>query len=219
MKGFLRHLDWEYSRRYVVAFALAALMSAAFLGYSLHQRFAAAAAFQHQNDAIRAVQERFITTREDQRLIAKYYHQFAELEKAGLVGDEPRMQWAKAVKGSSARNLPSSFRFEVGPKTAVDGSSPFAKPQLDVFNSRMKLELQVFHEGVFAAWLTDLKRYAPGVFHVDKCTLLRNGDQGGFDPAELNLTARCELLWFTVMPSALLAADSASEESVPGDLP
>ncbi len=73
--------------------------------------------------------------------------------------------------------------------------------QLTLYQSVMKINLRLPHEGDLMRFLGTLAQQGAGVFSVNQCVIERI-DTGGSIRYQPNLRADCELAWITITPSA-----------------
>lgn len=133
-----------------------------------------------------------------------------------------RLEWIeRLVEAREARALPH-IAYSIAARKPYDVVAP-AGPGMNLYASRMKLELGLLHEGDFIDYLRRLSNPPAGIFQIERCTLqsrgadnqragsraqARRGTPGtvaaiGAAPADqANVTATCEIDWITLVEEA-----------------
>lgn len=119
----------------------------------------------------------------DRRLTEK----FAELQAAGLVGEERRAEWLRLLSEvASARRLPAPD-CELSP-ARIDGDGALR-------TTHMRLRMPLLHEGDLLTLLDQLHARAPALIRMRACRLERL--PAGEAMAAATLRADCQFDWHT----------------------
>lgn len=131
----------------------------------------------------------------DKQEIQDYQPKYQRLREHGFVGEERRLDWMEHIKHiRESRNLfPISYEisaqqvFQVGPEVSIGN--------LELRGSKIKLQMDLLHEGDLLNFLDDLK--LKGFYTAQECTVKRAGAvlENSQSP---RLTAECTLYWPTL---------------------
>lgn len=198
----LSDVDWNYLRgalRWIIAAGAACAIMVGASGYYLGEQ---RRAFEQQSGAREAAREEYLTAEEQGRLLQEYLARYQELQQRGVVGAERRLDWVEAVQESAQRLRLSKIQYQIMPREPYAPADLPSYPGLSVYASRMKLDMELMHEGDLAAVLDNLEHTAPGAVQVQSCRLRRLQDTLALDEARPNLAATCELRWFSIQAEA-----------------
>ena len=125
------------------------------------------------------------------------YH---DLEQRGFIGEEPRLLWIESLRNSGQSRRLYSLKYNLQQQQAIklDGGPVTSHYQL--YASTMELHLDLAHEGRLVTFFDSLRAERPAVFRLQACTLIPRLNEGqvAFDKA--NISADCDLVWFTARP-------------------
>lgn len=162
---------------------------------------------QSENAASRAMRiwkNKIDASRQNDRIIDKYEHDYLDLVKNNIIGEENRLSWFETIQHvSNERNIASV-------KYSVNGQKKLKTPALSqkygglvLYDSGMTLDTVMGHEGDLFALLNALQDRAKGLFTVDSCNLeLSHPNNIPVDVIGTNqMKAHCELSWYTIQAS------------------
>ncbi len=124
-----------------------------------------------------------------------YRERYAQLQAAGLIGDENRLGWIEAVRRIQASRKLVSATYEIEPQQVLAAPAGAATGQLQLRGSRMHLNLGLVHEGDLFYFLDDLRM--AGMYSVQDCRMKRN-DVPADAVGLARLNAACTLIWLTL---------------------
>lgn len=205
----VRNVDWSCLRgtlRWVVA---AGLCCAVMLGLSSYYLGEQRRAFDRQSNERDSVREDYLAAETQARMLGEYYIRYRALQHQGVVGAEHRLDWVEAVQESARRLKLPKIQYQIMPREPFSLPSLPSYPGLLVYASKMKLDMELMHEGDLAMVIDKLERAAPGAVHVQTCGIRRLQDTLELKAVTPNLTASCELLWFTIGPESAAPAGGA----------
>ncbi len=174
-------------------FALALLVAACGIGASIWllagQNAVLAAAQNQRNVAVAQLSQ--VDT--EKRELATYQARFQVLQRAGLIGDEHRLDWIEAIRFIQTERKLLPISYDIEPQQVV--STPLAMGEFELHGSRMHLHMELLHELDLFNFLADLK--TRGLVTVQSCKIKRNEA-----PLESITTPRmladCTLNWLTM---------------------
>lgn len=150
---------------------------------------------QHQQNALRAEQQRVRTADDEKKAIERYRDEYITLQRQGFIGEEQRINWVDSLRNANfALNL-FGIDYSIGAQQAYTEaiSVPGA---LQLRESHMRLGLKLLHEEDLLRFFDYLARQQVGVFHPRSCTLTRL-EGAAKASAAANVEATCEIAWIT----------------------
>jgi hypothetical protein len=178
--------------------------TASLLGVSAtrDQLSAAQSQLENQQQLLNQAQRRLRQSGEERDLIVKTLPRYQELEQAGFIGEEQRINWLDALRTVNRELRLFGVEYQIGPRqvTTIPGLST---GQFDLMRSSMKLSFQVLHEGDVLRFFDLLQRTNSGVFQLKKCALYRIDNTALGARFQPNLRAECVLDWLTMMPKSM----------------
>lgn len=152
---------------------------------------------------------------QEQGTIIKHLPLLRELEERGIFGEEKRLEWVEQLRMIEKRWPGIAIKYDISPQKLMpkEGSNGVVPPipagaklpngepvkQFGVFNTDMKLTLQLLHEGDALALFEELKAAKLGLFSVKKCNFQRPISAGSQNenPTSLGapITVLCLLTW------------------------
>jgi len=143
------------------------------------------------------------------RLLARYHRRYNQFQSLGFVGRENRLDWIETIR-TVARGLDlPNVTYSLEPQLEVVGpiASVFPGTEIEVFLSRLELDLGLVHELDLLRFFDRLELEAPGLMSVDRCDLSRQGPAGQKLNADTNIKASCSLMMFSVITSDISVAE------------
>jgi len=65
------------------------------------------------------------------------------------------------------------------------------------FSTVVHVEVGLLHEGDLERLFRELRSAEAGLFHIERCGIRRSGPDFVMRPGAINLSAECDLRWFT----------------------
>ncbi len=125
---------------------------------------------------------------------------YRDLEQRGFIGEEPRLLWIESLRNSGQAQRLYNLKYNLRQQQAVrlDGGPDTSHYQL--YASPMELHLDLAHEGRLVTFFDRLRKERPAVYQLHACTLTPNFARGQVALDKANISADCELIWFTARP-------------------
>jgi type II secretory pathway pseudopilin PulG len=152
-------------------------------------------ALLHQQNTLKSAQQQLDHSRQQQHLITTHFVAYQTLAASGFIGAEDRLAWIEAAQHANRDTGLYGLDYRLAPRTA---SPPELAQGLPLGQTVMTLTLPLLVETDLTHFLTALKARAPGVVRVQGCRLSRLNDTFTGIARAPQLSAECELLWFTV---------------------
>jgi hypothetical protein len=191
-------IDWKYIRKSVVIAAICLSVSIALLGTSYAFILNAKTLYLQQKNLSDAMAEEGQILKEDIRLAREYSNPFNAIVNKGVVGQERRLDWVEALRESTASLKLNRSNYRIEPRQEVTPDYIENMGSFILHASRMNLQLSLLHEGDLLAVIDDMGRQASGLFHVQSCDLERKQDDFLMGDVGDNLSAECQLVWYTL---------------------
>lgn len=181
--------------RPVLAFAATLLIGTAAVLLSREQLDERRADLRHAQQLRSAAFDRFSQVDQEKREMRDYEMPFIALRDQGLIGAERRLEWIDAIRQIRAQRNLLAINYEFDAQQPLRLDTALALGDYQLLASRMRLHLDLLHEGDLFNFLEDLKQ--KHYYSVQDCSLKRNTlTQGALlAPA---LSADCTLHWLTL---------------------
>lgn len=164
-------------------------------------------ALQQQQRALNRSLKQLDHSRQQQQLITTHLAAYQALAARGFIGAEDRLAWIEAAQHANRDAGLYGLDYRLTPRTA----SPATLAQgLPLGQTVMTLNLPLLLETDLTRFLSALKARAPGVVRVQGCRLSRINDTFTNATRAPQLSAECELLWFTVSEKTAEKAGDAT---------
>ena len=215
-------LTWPKNlRQAVVIFAVVALIILGLI-YEVGQKVEEFTQELQKEDGLKTqAQSRLRESGQERDTITKYLPLLHQLETNNIFGEEKRLEWVEQLRVIEKHWPGVSITYDISPQEMLlpdkgPGNSlppsptppagtllPNGQPAMSfaVFDTRMKLTLQVLHEGDVLAILSELKGANLGLFTTRQCSLRRlAGSDSSNNPIGLGepLTVNCNLIWISM---------------------
>jgi hypothetical protein len=192
----------------LLALAASLLIGAAIVVYSAAQLKQAQDHLGQLKTAQAMSQKKVLTSGDENQLILRYSADYQRLARQGFVGSESRINWLDALRTTNQDLKLFGVEYAIEPQqasasAAEPGAQPVAKG-LQLRQTRMKLRLQLLHEGDLMRFFDHLTAQNVGLFSIEDCAMQRISEVAQsavpFLPSRVQpyLQAECQLAWFTV---------------------
>ncbi len=146
-------------------------------------------------DQLRSTRDRVSRVAEEEREIRDNLVYFEKMASRGMVGAEKRLEWIESIAAIRQRRRLFEIRYTVDAQRVVDypGVVQTRKSDSATFMaSRLKLDMQLLHEGDLLAFLADLEAAGNSLVSPRSCNISRvEGAGGGGGPMRPRLRANC----------------------------
>jgi len=137
---------------------------------------------------------------EEKEMIASYLASYQQLTKAGLVGDEQRINWLDSLRMANEEARIFGVEYDIGTQKPYVYAAEFNAGPLLLQESVMQLKFRLLHEEDLPRFFVALGRYGGGAFSIDQCTMRRMRVGEPDKSLQPNLSAECEVRWLTIRP-------------------
>ena len=196
-------LDWGYICRYTVLPIVTAVVAALALiaGIWVHdERQELYAQISVNQDAMHQDYDALVFRR---RLVDRYHRRYEQFHDFGFVGRESRLDWIETMRETSTGlTLPRvSYAMEPQLKVVAPVESILAGEDIQIYLSRLQLEMGLVHELDLLRFFDELQQNAPGLIKVDRCDLTWQAESVAKAAVGPNILADCSILIFSVVTS------------------
>lgn len=131
-------------------------------------------------------------------ILQEYLEEYRSLQVRGYAGAPKRLQWLETLRMLGEENNIPGIEFTLeGSQLIEQNIDPYWNPDVPIRATKMRITMQLSHEGDLYKILQGLQDNAPGLFNVENCFFnwLDNEDEG---VALTRLRGSCDLRWYTV---------------------
>ncbi|MBX3665522.1 MAG: hypothetical protein KIT13_01150 [Burkholderiales bacterium] len=154
-----------------------------------------------QEAQLREAQARMQRSGDEKGIIVQYVDRYRQLQAAGFIGEEQRINWIDALRNANAGVDLFGVSYDIGAQQPYAHAAELAPGSIALHQSRMKLNVSLVHEADLLRFFDALREQGAGLFHLDQCTLRRT-TPGGALRYQPNIAANCELVWITATPDS-----------------
>jgi hypothetical protein len=202
-------IDWTYLRQDTLVPAATALTAVVVLVLSIW--FVSAqndsyARISVDQDVMNADYNALVTRK---RLVDRYHRRYELFQQQGFIAEENRLDWVETLRESAGRLRLPSLTYSMEPQLKVVPPIPptSADAEIEIFLSKLELEVGLVHEDDLLRLFGSLQATAPGLLKVDQCQLNRQAEHDELQAIDANIVASCSVDLFSILTS-----DVASEE-------
>lgn len=180
----------------LVALVVTLIAAAAAIYYSDRLNKSARQQFQQQQTQLREARIRLQKSDDEKNVIVKYLDGFRQLESAGFIGEEQRINWLDGLRLANQQADLFGVDYQIGMQKNYAYAADLNPGDLVLSQSLMQLRFRLLHEEDLMRFLNALARQGGGVFSVDQCVMKRL-NTGGVIRFQPNVSAECDLSWIT----------------------
>ena len=205
-----RSVDLHALRGSLILLCLTTLLTVSTLLASHWYKSRLAEAQHEQVNRLRSLQSTEQKTRESGRIYKNYYGRYQQLQKLGLIGDESRALWIEALRKSAQQTAPFGLEYQISEQQDYEGQLGIEQTRFNVRKSVMSIKLSLAHEYKLLTFLDLLEKQHSGFFNVQHCSLIPEFKEQGISPWQANISAECQLNWYTLAPVQAVMEEDAS---------
>ena len=179
-------------------YVFTAVVSASVVAVVLSDSFVDGAYQNQQSEkrAMRIWKNKIDGSRQSNKIIDEYESSYTSLVNRHIVGEENRLSWFETIQTTANAKGMLLVKYDITSQELVpDTSGQHSAKGLEVYRSKMTLDIKMAHEGDLFAMLNNLDEKAKGLFTVDKCEIKKIETRLNENRAEMR--SLCELSWYT----------------------
>jgi hypothetical protein len=151
---------------------------------------------QSEKRAMRIWKNKIDGSRESNKIIDEYESSYTSLVNRHIVGEENRLSWFETIQSTANAKGMLLVKYDITSQELVpDTTGQHSAKGLEVYRSKMTIDIRMAHEGDLFAMLNTLDEKAKGLFIVDKCEIKKIETRLNEDRERMR--SLCELSWYT----------------------
>jgi hypothetical protein len=192
-------IDWNYiAKPLAISLGIALLTMGIWFASHLYVSDAESA-FQKANRQTKGLQRKIRQLQADIRVYNENSEKYTQLKTRSIINKEQRLDWVSRFREVTQKLKVRTARYE------IEAHKPVKRSDINLglvrlFASRMKINLEVLHEGDFLT-LMDAFNNSPGLFHASNCKLSLKEKKIVLNPTATNISIYCDLDWYTIHTS------------------
>ncbi len=156
-------------------------------------------------DAIRSEYRRAVEAGD---ILRTSQQRYGELQQRGFIGEEPRLIWIESMRNSGRDNRLYNLQYSLKQQQPLTLADFETTEYYQLYTSPMSIQMELSHEVDLIRFFAQLNREQPAIYRLRGCTLKPMFGTEGIALDEGNVSANCELAWYTVKPRS----DSTEED-------
>jgi len=196
--------DLQALRMPLLALLVVLVAGAAAIYYTDRLTVTARQQLAQQQKQLNEARTRLQKSGEEKDLIVRYLDSFRQLERAGFIGEEQRINWLDGLRVANQQADLFGVAYQIGTQAPYAYAAQYNPGQVALNQSVMRLDFRLLHEADLTRFLSALSRQGGGIFTVDQC-MLRRIDTRGVIRYQPNINAECDLSWITARVGAPVA--------------
>lgn len=196
----MRHsgLDWSFIKFAMLTFIVVVLISVSLVIASWLFKDNMLAEYHQQKQKFLAITQQYLVLAEDEKSINQYYPQFVDLYRQGIIGPEHRLNWIETLRLSSDRIKLFALNYHIYPQQRYVTDFSIELGHFLLYDSTMKLNISMLHEGDLLRLIDDLNKHAIGLFTITECKFMRPSSMLVQQRDGVNVKADCWLRWLNI---------------------
>jgi len=191
-------IDWKILRGSIIIFVLSITVSGSLAYGAFYFQRQMQLEFNRANAEFHTISNRYLAVDEEEKLIRSYLPRFVELYQSGVIGDEQRLNWIEILRSAGDEIRLPSLSYQIDSQQVFTPAFPLTMGNYRLYSSTMLLNMQLLHEGDLFRIIEALNENAKGSYSLSSCTITQSSTEISDSPNASNITARCELLWYTI---------------------
>jgi hypothetical protein len=196
--------DLQALRMPLLALLVVLVAGAAAIYYTDRLTVTARQQLAQQQKQLQEARTRLQKSGEEKDLIVRYLDSYRQLERAGFIGEEQRINWLDGLRVANQQADLFGVAYQIGTQAPYAYAAQYNPGQIALNQSVMRLDFRLLHEADLMRFISALSRQGGGVFTVDQC-MLRRIDTRGVIRYQPNINAECDLSWITARVGAPVA--------------
>ena len=190
--------DMQVLKRPAIILLVVAVIATALLWGSDHYKSVRVIALQEVRSDLKLAREEYRLAVEADGILRTSQQRYRQLLLSGFVGDEPRLLWIESLRNTGADHHLYNLQYSLRQRQSVQLSGPKSTQHYQLYVSPMQMQLDLAHEVDLLRYFSDLNRQRPAVYQLRGCQLKPMFSESGIQLHKANVSADCDLLWYTV---------------------
>jgi len=193
-----RKIEWSIIRSSIGVFLVCLFLSIALLAGSYYFRNKMQTEYDQYQTHFRDVSQKYLSVDGDEKIIKDHYPRFVELYNQGVIGSEKRLNWVETLQAAGKDIKLPAMRYQIESRKNYEPDYELDTGSYELFATNMNLNLGLLHEVDLAKLISELNKDASGLFNIKRCRFNRTNKGIEFDPEKSNISADCELQWYSL---------------------
>ena len=153
------------------------------------------------------IKNKYARAIESKKTVEEFKKRYEKLKALEVTETENRLNWIDLIENTSRNKGIPYVKYKISKQEPSSDKTLAAKYSgIDVYKSKMQLEMHLLHEGDVYTMLKVLDEKASGIFDIDSCSITRKKID---NPSVLdsgtnrNFSAVCVLNWYTMKPKGI----------------
>jgi len=151
---------------------------------------------------LKQIKNKYHTAVNQKALLDKFEKSYINLNSAGIVGEEKRLNWVVSLEKIIKENKIPYIKYKINERQLFTSESlSQSYPGITLYKSKMILDMQLLHEGDMYTLFNAFAKQAKGLFDIQNCSIKRKpvrNESLAKSISGKNLTATCVLNWYTL---------------------
>lgn len=190
--------DWKRLRNPILGlgFVLVLVGLLAYSSNAYHSK--QEAVLKAQQEALNQARQKYLSSGQEREMIVKYLPMYQSLIERGFIGEEQRIEWIEKLRQIHLQNKLFSIEYHIGQQEKVTPAYLSNLGQFTLYQSTMKLNMSLLHEGDILTLLDGLQEQT-SPYIVRECELMRPvSAKINTKVLASNVESSCELDWLTL---------------------
>jgi hypothetical protein len=190
--------DWKRLRNPLLGLGFVLVLVGLLAYYSNAYHTKQETALKQQQEALNQARQKYLSSGQEREMIVKYLPMYQSLIARGFIGEEQRIEWIEKLRQIHLQNKLFSIEYHIGQQEKVTPSYLSNLGQFTLYQSTMKLNMSLLHEGDILTLLDGLQEQA-APYIVRECELVRPvSAKINTKVLASNVESSCELDWLTL---------------------
>lgn len=193
-------IDWTVLQGAMITFIISIVISGGLIGMTWYYKDKMQLEHNRQKARFQNISNQYLAVDQEERLIREFYPAFIELYNKGIIGHERRLNWIETLREAGEFMKLPALRYSIESQSRFIPDFQVNTGPFQIYNSSMKLNLELLHEGDLDKLLDTLSSKAPGTYSISNCKLRQTGS-GNINLEHANrgnINAECELRWLNI---------------------
>lgn len=191
-------IDWKILRGSMVVLVLSLAVGGSLIYGAWYFQKQMLQDFNRANAQFRSISNRYLQVDEEEKLIRAYLPAFVSLYNNGVIGPEQRLNWIEVLRAAGDQIRVPSLSYQIESRQVFTPAFSLNMGKFRLYSSKMQLNMQLLHEGDLFSILSLLNEKARGSYSLSSCSIIQSVVTITDNPDAGNITARCELQWYTI---------------------
>ncbi len=193
-----KDIDWSILRGSLILLVVCIIIGSGIIFGSYYFYKQMELGYRRNNAQFQSISQRYLAVDEEEKMIKQFYPRFVSLYKKGVIGKEHRLNWVEVLRKSGDKIKVPLLNYVIKSQNIYTPGFAVSLGRYQLRSSNMTLSMQLLHEGDLFFIFDELDKNAEGLYNISSCEMTASFSELKDDPKASNITAKCELQWFTI---------------------